>query len=290
MECTLTDDLSLRIVGIRTYERKLKESRMPGGRKLHRNAGESSGIRCRKKLLGKSEWFKSRKKSEEQEEQSSEQSGTRCRPRQNVQKKLQGGVIQAGTGLKTRTVLFLEQTKGGGLGKVIREVLARIEHILGYKVKVAERSGTSIRNALPNTNPWAGSHCSREDCITCNQGAEEIPDCKKRSLVYENICLECNPGAAKMGELKVPNMEVPSIYVGETARSVKERAKEHWEDFKSEKPDSHILKHWAMHHNSVGQPKFIMKVVQYHRSALSRQVGEAIRIQRRGGVTLNSRG
>ena len=45
-----------------------------------------------------------------------------------------------------------------------------------------------------------------------------------------------------------------------------------------------------MHHNSVGQPKFIMKVVQYHRSALSRQVGEAIRIQRRGGVTLNSRG
>ena len=32
-----------------------------------------------------------------------------------------------------------------------------------------------------------------------------------------------------------------------------------------------------------------MKAVQYHRSALSRQVGEAIRIQRRG-LTLNSKG
>ena len=32
----------------------------------------------------------------------------------------------------------------------------------------------------------------------------------------------------------------------------------------------------------------MMKVVQFHRSALSRQVGEAIRIQRRGGeMTLN---
>ena len=32
-----------------------------------------------------------------------------------------------------------------------------------------------------------------------------------------------------------------------------------------------------------------MKVVQHHRSALSRQVGEAIRIRRRG-LTLNSKG
>ena len=67
------------------------------------------------------------------------------RARQNVQKRLQGGVVQPGTGLKTRTVLFVEQTKGGGLARVIRELLARIEHILGYKIKVVERSGTSKR-------------------------------------------------------------------------------------------------------------------------------------------------
>ena len=76
---------------------------------------------------------------------------------------------------------------------------------------------------------------------------------------------------------------MPSIYVGKTAKSVKERSKEHWDDFRSRKPDSHILKHWVLYHQSKGTPKYMMKVVQFHRSALSRQVGKAIRIQRRGG-------
>ena len=72
------------------------------------------------------------------------------------------------------------------------------------------------------------------------------------------------------------------MYVGETARSVQERALEHWASFKNKESDSRIYKHWVLHHNSVGEPKFIMKIVQFHRSALSSQVGEAIRLFRRG--------
>ena len=75
----------------------------------------------------------------------------------------------------------------------------------------------------------------------------------------------------------------------QACRSVHDRAKEHWKDFRRGCKDSHILKHWVLHHNSVGEPRFVMKVVQYHRSALSRQVGEAIRIHRRG-LTLSSKG
>ena len=75
----------------------------------------------------------------------------------------------------------------------------------------------------------------------------------------------------------------------QACRSVHDRAKEHWMDFRRGCKDSHILKHWVLHHNSVGEPRFFMKVVQYHRSALSRQVGEAIRIHRRG-LTLSSEG
>ena len=33
-------------------------------------------------------------------------------------------------------------------------------------------------------------------------------------------------------------------YVGETARSAKERFGEHWEDALKKKADSHIYKHW----------------------------------------------
>ena len=102
--------------------------------------------------------------------------------------------------------------------------------------------------------------------------------------MYENICIKCNPDAVKKGELKEVNTEVPSIYVGETARSIKERAKEHWDSYKNRETDSHILKHWTNHHDCEGEPEFVMKVVQFQRTALSRQVGESIRIQKRGAI------
>ena len=64
------------------------------------------------------------------------------------------------------------------------------------------------------------------DCITCNQNAELAINCTKQSLVYENICLLCKPEADKKPELMMINKDVPSIYVGETARSIQERSKE----------------------------------------------------------------
>ena len=80
-----------------------------------------------------------------------------------------------------------------------------------------------------------------------------------------------------------------NIYVGETGRSLHEKAKIHWDDFASRKEDSHILKHWVNHHGSQGQPSFKITVVKYCKDALSRQVGEAVRIGFRG-QTLNSKG
>ena len=65
-------------------------------------------------------------------------------------------------------------------------------------------------------------------------------------------------------------------------------AKEHWGDFESKSGDSHILKHWLTHHGGVGTPKFRIEVIKYCQDALTRQVGEAVRIQYRG-QTLNSK-
>ena len=54
------------INGIKGYEKRVQESRQVGGRRLRRTAGESSAGRVRKKLLGKSEWFKKKKKNQNQ--------------------------------------------------------------------------------------------------------------------------------------------------------------------------------------------------------------------------------
>ena len=197
-----------------------------------------------------------------------------------------------GKEMRTRTVIFVEQTRDGALAKALREVATRLEGMIGFRVKVVERTGSSLRNSLPNTNPWAGQmKCGRTDCVPCEQESGDNIDCTKRNLVYENICTDCNPGASNKGELKAQDMkkDMPSVYVGETARSLYERGKEHWEAWRTKSTDSHILKHWTLHHGGVGKPNFVLKVVGHHRTALSRQVGEAVRIARRGHI-LNSKG
>ena len=99
-------------------------------------------------------------------------------------------------------------------------------------------------------------------------------------------------GAGAKKELINVNPEIASIYVGETSRTIQERALEHWADTKGTKgvEGSHMLKHMEQYHGRE-KPKFIMRVVQLHRSALSRQTGEEVQIMRRGGAgsVLNSK-
>ena len=66
---------------------------------------------------------------------------------------------------------------------------------------------------------------------------------------------------------------------------------EHWQAYRTGKEDSHLRKHQQLHHDGA-PPIFHLRAVSYHRTALSRQVAEAVRIRRRGGAgaILNSKG
>ena len=145
-------------------------------------------------------------------------------------------------------------------------------------------------SSFPQTKTWGGLQCGRIECITCNQGCEELPDCTRASIVYESICVTCNPGAKEKGELSSPAEGAPSLYVGESSRSIQERAMEHWGAARLNAKDSHIAKHQAMEHEGA-KADFVFKVVSSHRSSLNRQIREAVRIRRRGGAgnILNSR-
>ena len=146
-----------------------------------------------------------------------------------------------------------------------------------------ERTGRNILSNFPQTSTWRGLICGRQDCITCHQGGEEKPDCTRVNLVYENICVKCNPGVLEKGELKEPATGAPSLYVGETSRSIQERALEHWDAARRKEEKSHMAKHQAMEHGGEDH-EFIFKIVSHHRTALNRQVREAVRIGRRGGA------
>ena len=84
--------------------------------------------------------------------------------------------------------------------------------------------------------------------------------------------------------------DVPSLYVGESSRSVQERAMEHWAAARRGDNSSHMQKHQSLLHEGE-PPQFLFRVVSYHRTALNRQIKEAVRIRRRGGASgiLNSK-
>ena len=75
--------------------------------------------------------------------------------------------------------------------------------------------------------------------------------------------------------------DVPTLYVGESSRSIYERSREHWADWRRKNKTSHILKHQEQVHKGAEEPRFVMKVVRSFKTALSMQVVEAVRIRRR---------
>ena len=130
-------------------------------------------------------------------------------------------------------MLFVEYSRGGSLQKRMKECLEKISPMIGFNVTVAERGGTSIGSLLSNKDLWSGVECGRVVCRTCAQPGERKEPCMKRNVVYESECSTCNPPGTRkeadkegLGEKR----ERPSLYVGETARSVAERALEHWRD------------------------------------------------------------
>ena len=141
------------INGIKGYESKRRRCRELG-RGIHRTSVDSSGARIKKKLLSKSNWFK-KKKKEEQEKEQMEPGATSWGSRPAKE-------------LEVKTVLFVEQSPGGELAKRMRETLRNMEHTLGFKVKVAERTGQALGSKFPLNTLWDGAKCGQGDCTTCD--------------------------------------------------------------------------------------------------------------------------
>ena len=269
--------------GIRGWERKKIRAKNEG-RGVYRTSRQSAAGRTRKKVLGKTTWFRKRKTDNKEEIGEVKKTG-RKRTKKEIQK------TQEERSLRTRTVLFVENTKEGGLARKLREVVEKIQYILGYRIKVVERSGTPLKLLFPLGGLGEEDRCGREDCLPCGQeGQEGRTRCRKRCILYENICMICNPDILDKKAKINPPKDHPSVYVGESARSAKERTEEHWRGFKDKREDSHIFKHHILHHHGEGKPSFHMRVSGVFKSALTRQVAEAVRIRRWGeGVVLNSK-
>ena len=129
--------------GLKGYKRKIArclENKTP----LHRSAAQSAKSRRTKKLLAKSNWFRN-----EQEGDCSniEREYRDARPPTHSAEgrgKNNNTGKQAGAKLITSTVMFVEFSKGGSLQKCMKDVLDRIAPMLGFRMRVTEKGGSTM--------------------------------------------------------------------------------------------------------------------------------------------------
>ena len=67
--------------------------------------------------------------------------------------------------IKTRSVIFVDQTPGGQLAASLREMFTRLEHLMGFRVKVAEKSGCSLKSKFSLTRLLNRQNCGRDPCM-----------------------------------------------------------------------------------------------------------------------------
>ena len=103
-----------------------------GKRRIHNTAKESKLARIKKKLLGETNWYKKRMDRDDHE-------------KPHIGRKM---MSNQGDNLRTRAVLFVEQTPQGELARRMKEQLQRLEATIGFKLRVVERTGRSLQSQL----------------------------------------------------------------------------------------------------------------------------------------------
>ena len=205
-----------------------------------------------------------------------------------------------------KAAMMVPHTKNSEMAKRIKASEFSMEEISGWRMKIVEKAGIKLQDMLTSSDPWSGEDCGR-DCMLCTTktitGKKLSQDCTRRSLVYETWCLSCEEeDKLKIQERNdITNLEKKEMlkkmslhkYVGETARSVFERAFEHQNAREQLHPESHMLRHIIDKHEDqdMDSIKFGIRILKFTRSSFERQILESVQIQeqRKDHHILNSR-
>ena len=192
-----------------------------------------------------------------------------------------------------KAAMFVPYTPHSKLASELRDLEFEMEKIIGYRLKIVERSGDKLEDLLTSSNPWKGKICERPDCMLCetkmrtNKNLKQ--ECNKRNLVYETKCQTCydrdtekiekDESKDEKEKKKLKENIREYKYIGETARSIYERTREHLSDMQQLKPCSHLLKHVLDQHEDEKPEEIVLnaRVLSYCRSSYERQILESVK-------------
>lgn len=153
------------------------------------------------------------------------------------------------------------------------------------RVKRVERNGARMEHVLCKSDPWGDPKCRRYNCFMCLTSTKDVGKCRKTNILYNITCLKCLEKGDK------------TQYWGESSRSGYMRVAEHRQDLFNLDEGSHMMRHMMKFHTEVdlenpenrkAEKFFKMEMVRQFRTAMDRQISEALAIARSGGMESTS--
>ena len=159
----------------------------------------------------------------------------------------------------------------------------RIAKVCGYQAKIVEMSGKQLSKFFSKT--FTDGRCHRVCCPVCsNTDVKGATMCQAKSVVYTAVCALCDKT-----HREDPSQKHRGKYIGQTSRTLAERAKEHRDALRNFNMKSFMLKHWTVDHKELDKaPEFKFSVVKVHKDSLSRLVHEAVLIPELGSLNSKS--
>ena len=127
------------------------------------------------------------------------------------------------------------------------------------KIKVVEKTGTTVKKMLQKSNPFKQQRCGRENCLVCKQAGRG--PCNAQGVMYDIECQGCG-----------------NKYVGETARNAYRRGTEHVEGLENRDEKSALWRHCVDKHGKERQEFKMSMTGVYGNDAMLREVVESTRI------------
>ena len=179
------------------------------------------------------------------------------------------------------TVLQVPSSKDSRLLRALSRVEPGLAKTTNFHVKLVEKSGRPLSKMFQTD--FSDGRCGRESCLVCTNPDLKGPSmCMVSNVVYESVCSICDD------KHKIDKSPHEGRYIGETSRTLFERATEHHALLNNLDVTSFMYKHWVVVHKDLeSPPKFKFRVVKKHVDPLSRLIHEAVRIL--SSATMNSK-
>ena len=170
--------------------------------------------------------------------------------------------------------IIVPPTPNSELLNMLRDV-ARSEAQPGLKFKIVEGGGRTVKRAVQQSNPTGSNGCQGGDCVACKGGRGAGGSCRKSNVLYEVACQLCPEDSQ-------------AVYLGETARNLYTRGREHRRNYLKQNTESFMFKHQYEKHNGADE-NFLASVKSSFRDCLTRQISEGVHIRRCEREVLNTK-